>query len=315
MGQKNKKIGLDGKMLKQPHHVLTTTGVIPAIAGIQLNTHSFRNAILLLMKFPGSRILKTPNARKGLRRIFKFRDDAFFYPGIRRRVAIHTFTIAFLTFSPLYAEENPALVVDLINRVGAVETENRELRGQIEEARHEITQLTQRMDTLSADIDYRLNNPDSGAHLPSNPSAAPSSSAPIPLGGGTSVAPSSSVTEEYEKARALLEQGDYAAAEHAFTAFITAHAKDDLAGAAQYWLGVTFFVRGDHEKAASAFAKGYKTYPKSSKAPDNLLKLAKSLAALDRKADACTALDQLASEHPKAHVSEVSSERKRLGCK
>ncbi len=217
-------------------------------------------------------------------------------------------TTVFFTSPSLYAQENPAQVIELINRVEAVESENRELRGQIEEARHEISQLTQRMETLSTDVDYRLSNPDS------SPLSTSSSTTPPPkedMGSSTLL----TVTEEYEKARSLLEQGDYAAAEHAFSAFVAAHGKDDLAGAAQYWLGVTFFVRGEHEKAASTFAKGYKTYPKSSKAPDNLLKLAKSLAALDRKADACTALDQLTSEHPKSHVGEVSSERKKLECK
>jgi tol-pal system protein YbgF len=223
-------------------------------------------------------------------------------------------TTVFFTSSLLHAQENPALVVDLINRVGAVEAENRELRGQLEEARHEITSLTQRIETLSADVDYRLSNPDSGT-LQSSTSLPPSSMTSLPLGKeGVALSASSTATEEYERARSFLEQGDYGAAEHAFSAFLAAHPTDDLSGAAQYWLGVTFFVRGDHEKAASAFAKGYKTYPKSSKAPDNLLKLAKSLAALNRKADACTALDQLASEHPKSHVGEVSSERKKLGC-
>ncbi len=220
------------------------------------------------------------------------------------------FTLTLLTSHSLHAQENPQLLLDLVTRVGAIEAENRELRGQLEEAHHEITQLTQKMDTLSADVDYRLNNPESGTSLPQTSLVPPASDGESAV----SKAPSTAA-EEYEKARTLLEQGDYAAAEHAFAAFVAAHGKDDLAGAAQYWLGVTFFVRGEHEKAVSAFAKGYKSYPKSSKAADNLLKLAKSLAALDRTADACTALSQLSSEHPKAHVSEVSRERKKWGCK
>lgn len=229
-----------------------------------------------------------------------------------------TFSFVFTAASPLQAqEENPSLVVQLIDRVGALEEENRNFRGQLEEARHEITQLTKRMDTLSADVDYRLNNADAGAGGSTGPSAppaptslssSPSSSEPM------SSAPSSS-KEAYEKARDLLEQGDYAAAEHAFSAFVITYPKDEQAGAAQYWLGVTFFARGDYEKAASAFAKGYKNYPKSSKAPDMLLKMAKSLGSLDRTADACTALDQLTSEYPKAHKSEVSAEKKKFGCK
>ena len=221
-----------------------------------------------------------------------------------------------ITSSCLYAQRddsqnNGALVVELINRVGAIEAENRELRGHLEESLHEIAQLKQRMETLSADVDYRLNNSESGSAV--HPRASPSFEKESHR--ADSKASSSSAKDEYEKACALLEQGDYSAAEHAFSAFVASHPKDEFAGAAQYWLGVTFFVRGEYEKAAATFAKGYKYYPKSPKASDNLLKLAKSLAASDRKADACTALEQLATEHPKAHVKEVASERRKLGCK
>jgi tol-pal system protein YbgF len=220
------------------------------------------------------------------------------------------------TSSPLYAQESPDLMVDIMNRLNAVEAENRDLRGQIEEVRHEVTGLKQRMETLNADVDYRLSNPDSGG---SGAPLTPPKEGAVPLGGGdakeTSPAPGGNGAEEYERARALLEQGDYEAAERAFAAFVAAHPKDENAAAAQYWLGVTFFVRNQYDKAVAAFAKGYKVYPKSKKAPDMLFKLAKSLAALERKADACTTLDQLSSDFPKAHAKEVSADRKTLGCK
>jgi tol-pal system protein YbgF len=215
--------------------------------------------------------------------------------------------------SSLYAQELPPLVVDLINRVGALEEENRQLRGELDETHHELGVLHQKLDTLSADIDYRLNNPESGAI----PSPKPLDPSPDMKGEGEKPSDDSSSKgkEAYEKARSLLEQGEYEAAEKAFSAFVEAHPKDELASGAQYWLGVTYFVRGQFEKAAANFAKGIKNYPKSTKTSDSLLKLAKSLAALDRKADACTTLDQLKTEHPKAHVSEVSAKWKEFGCK
>lgn len=225
------------------------------------------------------------------------------------------FTVGLLSTTALQAQENPELMVGIMNRIDAIEAENRELRGQIEEARHEVTQLKQRMETLSADVDYRFNNPDSGGGVPALPAAAPAGGDLSSDADKKATATSSNATEAYEKARALLEQGDYEAAEHAFAAFVTTFPKDENTGAAQYWLGVTHFVRGQHEKAVAAFAKGYKSHPKCSKAADNLLKLAKSLAALDRKADACTTLEQLSTEYPKSHVKEVASEKKKYGCK
>ena len=242
---------------------------------------------------------------------------------------------AFTASSPLKAqEENTSIVVQLIDRVGNLEDENRDFRGQLEEARHEIDQLTKRMETLSADVDYRLNNAESGgapagasklsSSSSSSESASPASSpskrgeelsSPSSSKRGEEPPSPSSSKDAYEKARNLLEQGDYVAAEHAFSSFVITHPKDEQAGAAQYWYGVTFFARGEYEKAATAFAKGYKNYPKSAKAPDMLLKLAKSLGELDRNADACTALDQLTSEYPKAHKSEAAAEKKKLECK
>jgi tol-pal system protein YbgF len=213
--------------------------------------------------------------------------------------------------SSAQAQDNPTLLMDLASRVGSVEAENRELRGQLEESRHEISQLTQRMETLSSDVDYRLSHSEGGAPAP-QALGMPSEESSLP----EETPAASTSTEAYEKARSLLEQGDYAAAEHAFSAFVSTYPKDEHAGAAQYWLGVTFFVRGEHEKAATAFAKGYKNYSKSSKAADNLAKLAKSLAALDRMPDACTALDQLESEHPKSpQWKEAKPLRKQYECK
>ena len=247
------------------------------------------------------------------------------YPLALSRVLVastmFTFMFAFADRSPLKAqEENTSLVVQLIDRVGNLEEENRNFRGQLEEARHEIDQLTKRMETLSADVDYRLNNAESGGvsgGVPSSPSSSSESASPTSSSSKREAESSgaSSSKDAYEKARNLLEQGDYKAAEHAFSSFVVSYPKYDQAGAAQYWYGVTFFARGDYEKAATAFAKGYKNYPKSPKAPDMLLKLAKSLGELDRNADACTALDQLTSEYPKAHKAEAVAEKKKRKCK
>ncbi|MBI2706732.1 MAG: tol-pal system protein YbgF [Proteobacteria bacterium] len=213
-------------------------------------------------------------------------------------------------FSPptLYAQDNSDLVVELVNRVAALEAEQRELRGNLDEAHHELSLLHKKMETLNADIDYRFKGSEGGI----DPHAL---TPPESLEEDVIESSSSSTPEkEYEKARALLEKGEYDAAEKAFSAFVNAHPKHEHAAAAQYWLGVTYFVRGMHEKAAASFAKGYKNYPKSSKAPEGLLKLSKCLAALDRKADACATLEQLETDFPKALVKEVASDRGKLKC-
>jgi tol-pal system protein YbgF len=121
----------------------------------------------------------------------------------------------------------------------------------------------------------------------------------------------------YEAAYGYLLQQDYGAAEAAFTEFLGQYPNDQLAGNAQYWLGETYFVRGQYKNAASAFLKGYQTYARSSKAPDSLLKLAMSLDRLGQKDAACTSFGELQSRFPQAPQqirTRAQSERQRLGC-
>jgi tol-pal system protein YbgF len=126
-----------------------------------------------------------------------------------------------------------------------------------------------------------------------------------------------SAAEQYNHAFGLLKQADYPAAEAALKAFVEQHPTDPMAGNAQYWLGETYYTRSRFLEAASAFAEGYKRYPKSAKAADNLLKLAMALGRANQKQNACLALAQLDHDFPKAGAAvteHAAAEKKRLGC-
>jgi tol-pal system protein YbgF len=121
----------------------------------------------------------------------------------------------------------------------------------------------------------------------------------------------------YEQAYGFLLQKDYGAAEQGFDDFLKRHPSHQLAGNAQYWLGETFYVRGQYRAAAAAFLKGYQTYARSPKAPECLLKLAMSLQRLGQKDAACSSFNELATKYPNppAHVKNIAqAERQRGGC-
>jgi len=129
--------------------------------------------------------------------------------------------------------------------------------------------------------------------------------------------PGETSQEQYNYAFGLLRQANYGEAELALRAFVDSHADDPLAGNAKYWLGETFYVRGDYQQAAVTFAEAYQEYPDNSKAPDNLLKLGMSLAALGSTADACGTLDELSRRYPDAPPTVLkrgAQERSKLGC-
>jgi tol-pal system protein YbgF len=125
-------------------------------------------------------------------------------------------------------------------------------------------------------------------------------------------------------ARSLYDEGygelfkrDYPAAEAAFRQFLRSYPDDALAGNAQYWLGETYYVRGQYKKAADAFLKGYKTYRSSQMAPDSLLKLGMALAQLGQKDSACSTFSELGTKFPSAsdHVrDQAKSESQKAGC-
>jgi tol-pal system protein YbgF len=121
----------------------------------------------------------------------------------------------------------------------------------------------------------------------------------------------------YERAYGHLLQKDYGTAESTFEDFLKRHPTHPLAGNAQYWLGETFYVRGQYRPAAAAFLKGYQDYAKSQKAPESLLKLAMSLKRLGQKDAACSSYSEFATKfpNPPAHIKSLAqSERQRSGC-
>jgi tol-pal system protein YbgF len=129
--------------------------------------------------------------------------------------------------------------------------------------------------------------------------------------------PSGSVQDQYNYAMGLLTQANYPAAEQAMRSFVERWPKDPLAGNAQYWLGETLYVRKDYANAAAAFAQGYEKYPKSGKAPDDLLKLGMSLTNLNQKPDACRAFARLQRDFPTVSPpikERLTSEKQRAGC-
>jgi tol-pal system protein YbgF len=138
--------------------------------------------------------------------------------------------------------------------------------------------------------------------------AAPAAAAALPGG---------SPQEQYDYAFGLLRQANYAGAEQAFSAFLAEHPQNALAGNAKYWLGETYYVRGNYQQAAVTFAEGFEAYPNNSKAPDNLLKLGMSLASLGSTQDACgtfTVLLDRYADAPATILSRAQRESQRLGC-
>jgi tol-pal system protein YbgF len=133
-----------------------------------------------------------------------------------------------------------------------------------------------------------------------------------------SLLPNKPATEQYEFAVSFMKIGDYETAEFALKEFIDKNKDHDLAGSAQYWYGETFRIRQLYSDAATAYLDGYQNYPKSKKAPDNLLKLGITMVQLGEKDQGCKMISGLKKEYPKASKSVLQKaqyEQKKFKCK
>lgn len=194
-------------------------------------------------------------------------------------------------------------------RMSSLEAEMRRLTGQLEEVRHGIQTISQRLDGLVKDVDFRLNELEhrqtAGAQSKAGPDTAPGSGgttgeatkgdapaqAPAEPAG---VLPKGTAAERYNYAYSMLLNVHLPEAEAAFKEFLAEHADDALAGNAQYWLGETYYTQNKLTEAAQTFLAGLQRFPKSSKAPDTMLKLGITLGKMGQKEKACATYSEMA---------------------
>ncbi|MDP4709545.1 MAG: tol-pal system protein YbgF [Rickettsiaceae bacterium] len=123
---------------------------------------------------------------------------------------------------------------------------------------------------------------------------------------------------DYDLALAALQEGKLDAAEKQFFDFIKNYPNSILQSNATFWYSETFYRRGVFDKAAINYLQSYKKYPTGSKAPDALLKLAYSLASLNKNKEACSMLEKLETEFPKRPISSIkrtSDAKSKFRCK
>ena len=132
-----------------------------------------------------------------------------------------------------------------------------------------------------------------------------------------SLLPNKPAEDQYDFAVSFIKIGDYETAEFALKEFIDKNKEHDLAGNAQFWYGETFRVRQLYSDAAAAYLDGYQNYPKSKKAPDNLLKLGITMVQLGEKDQGCSMISGIKKQYPKASKSVLQKaqyEQKKFKC-
>ena len=221
-------------------------------------------------------------------------------------------------------------------KLNEIEDQFRELTNKFEEINFKLDKLSTRVTKIQSDTQLRFSDLESGQITPTSEKkvSLPGSTKPQDFGAAPayetsnlpkeqsinsiesaqtvitekpekreSLLPDKPAEEQYEFAVSFMKIGDYETAEFALREFISKNKDHDLAGSAQYWYGETFRIRQLYSDAASAYLDGYQNYPKSKKAPDNLLKLGMTMVQLGEKDQGCKMILGIKKEYPKANKS------------
>ena len=190
----------------------------------------------------------------------------------------------------------------------------------------DLSTLSRNVAPAQADAGAAAPQPDPAPVMASAPRAVAPNTAPNPpqsappRAAGTQMAtlpPSAKPQDEYDLAYGYVLHKDYALAEQAFRDFLRKYPNERLVPDAQYWLGESLFQRQRYRDAAESFLAVSTKHERAGKAPNALLRLGQSLAALNQKEAACATLAEVGRKYPKAPgnvKSGVAQEIKRAKC-
>ena len=135
----------------------------------------------------------------------------------------------------------------------------------------------------------------------SPPAAPPPASGPTVVGSG--VAMLDQPREQFSAALQAFQAGQYPEAEAGFRAFLAANPAHRLTPDALFYIGETYLQRSRPREAAEQYLKVTTDYSKSSRAPESMVRLGQTLAALGNSDQACATLGEFGKRYPTASAS------------
>lgn len=119
------------------------------------------------------------------------------------------------------------------------------------------------------------------------------------------------------KGKQKLKEGDFTAAQAAFTEYLAAIPDAPDAGEVNFWLGETHYVKQAYADAADAYITSMRQDPQGLTAPDAMVRLAAALRELGKVEQACQTLDSFPAQYPNAPANvrdRARTEMARTGC-
>ncbi len=215
-------------------------------------------------------------------------------------------------------------LIDMLNSIEQMQQDLQQLRGEIEMQTYSLEEMKRRQREQYLDIDRRLQQLES-AQVPLAPAGVPGATgapAAPPLTtappAANTVAPTAAPVAsadpareraEYDTALAILRDGRYSDAALAFKQFIAAYPAGGYTDNAHYWLGETYYVTREFDKAQATFSKLVTNFPNSPKLADSRLKLGYILYEEKDWVAARTELEAVTGNWPASTAARLANDR------
>ncbi len=113
----------------------------------------------------------------------------------------------------------------------------------------------------------------------------------------------------YKDAYETLQKGDGEGARRKFEAFLKQYPNTELSDNAQFWIGETYYLKKDYEKAVLEYEKVITKYPEGDKVPAALYKQALAFLELGDKTNARNLLKKVIERYPSSDQAQMAKKK------
>jgi tol-pal system protein YbgF len=113
----------------------------------------------------------------------------------------------------------------------------------------------------------------------------------------------------YKEAYETLHRGDLEGARRKFEGFLKQYSNTELSDNAQFWIGETYYLKKDYERAILEYEKAIVKYPEGDKIPAALFKQALAFSELGDKANARNLLRRVIEKYPHSDQAELAKKK------
>jgi tol-pal system protein YbgF len=113
----------------------------------------------------------------------------------------------------------------------------------------------------------------------------------------------------YKDAYETFHRGDLEGARRKFQAFLKQYSNTELSDNAQFWIGETYYLKKDFERAILEYEKAVVKYPEGDKIPAALFKQALAFLELGDKTNARNLLKRVIEKYPLSDQAEIAKKK------